>query len=83
MRHTLYGTAHKAGELPERLLRIVRARGFLLIAMRLDSQVQQFRFELDVQGERPVSMLISQLNKLVGVHEVVCADTASGGLKSA
>lgn len=56
----------------ERVLRVVRHRGFQICAMNMEtaSDAQNINIELTVASLRPVELLFSQLSKLVDVARV-------------
>jgi acetolactate synthase, small subunit (EC 2.2.1.6) len=56
----------------ERVLRVVRHRGFQICAMNMEaaSDAQNINIELTVASPRPVELLFSQLSKLVDVASV-------------
>lgn len=56
----------------ERVLRVVRHRGFQICAMNMEtgSDAQNINIELTVASLRPVELLFSQLSKLVDVAHV-------------
>lgn len=66
--HQLEIIAANRPELAERILRVIRHRGFVLNAMQLTEQQQQLKLELSVSGERPLHTLTHQLEKLLDVH---------------
>ena len=53
----------------ERVLRVVRHRGFHICAMNMETapDAQNINIELTVASPRPVELLFSQLSKLVDV----------------
>lgn len=56
----------------ERVLRVVRHRGFQICAMNMETatDAQNINIELTVASLRPVELLFSQLSKLVDVARV-------------
>lgn len=54
----------------ERILRVVRHRGFVAVDLRSRLENQQIKMELTVQSERALSLLTNQLTKLYGVTDV-------------
>ncbi|MDX6020744.1 acetolactate synthase 2 small subunit [Scandinavium sp. V105_16] len=56
----------------ERVLRVVRHRGFQICAMNMETatDAQNINIELTVASLRPVELMFSQLSKLVDVARV-------------
>lgn len=54
----------------ERILRVVRHRGFVVVDLQSRLENQQVKMELTVQSERALSLLTNQLTKLYGVTDV-------------
>ncbi|AEC17420.1 acetolactate synthase 2 small subunit [Gallibacterium anatis] len=54
----------------ERILRVVRHRGFVAVDLQSHLENQQVKMELTVQSERALSLLTNQLTKLYGVTDV-------------
>ena len=69
MQHQLSIQARFRPEMLERVLRVVRHRGFQVCAMNMVSAVNtdNINIELTVASLRPVELLFSQLSKLVDV----------------
>lgn len=61
----------------ERLLRTIRVRGFALENFEMKANNQSIDIEFNVYGERCITMLINQLNKLVDVNDIYQCDKAS------
>ncbi|MRS17364.1 acetolactate synthase 2 small subunit [Enterobacteriaceae bacterium RIT691] len=72
MHHQLAVQARFNPETLERVLRVVRHRGFQICAMNMEtaSDAQNINIELTVASLRPVELLFSQLSKLVDVARV-------------
>ncbi|KNC10850.1 acetolactate synthase 2 regulatory subunit [Klebsiella sp. RIT-PI-d] len=72
MHHHVAVEARFNPETLERVLRVVRHRGFQICAMNMETAVdaQNINIELTVASPRPVELLFSQLNKLVDVARV-------------
>ncbi|MTD39188.1 acetolactate synthase 2 small subunit [Erwinia sp. CPCC 100877] len=72
MQHQLAVQARFRPETLERVLRVVRHRGFHLCAMNMASglNTENINIELTVASPRPVELLFSQLSKLVDVDSV-------------
>lgn len=69
MQHQLAVQARLRPETLERVLRVVRHRGFALCAMNMETgdYAGSINIELTVESLRPVELLSSQLTKLVDV----------------
>ncbi|MFD2231055.1 acetolactate synthase 2 small subunit [Alkalimarinus sediminis] len=67
----------------ERLLRTIRVRGFALENLAMKTNDQNLDIELNVCGERNITMLVNQLNKLVDVNHIYLADDAANERMSA
>lgn len=72
MQHQVAVEARFNPETLERVLRVVRHRGFQVCAMNMEtvSDAQNINIELTVASPRPVELLFSQLSKLVDVARV-------------
>lgn len=72
MQHHLAVQARLRPETLERVLRVVRHRGFHICAMNMASApgAQDINIEMTVASPRPVELLFSQLSKLVDVAHV-------------
>lgn len=69
--HQLLVQARHRPEVLERILRIVRHRGFRVSAMNMEStQNDKIRLYLTVTSERPLHLLTTQLDKLMDVDLV-------------
>lgn len=58
-------------EVLERLLRVIRHRGFTVVAMVMHLTDNQVHVVFTVKSERALSLLLNQLTKLPDVLEVV------------
>ncbi|EOU9535474.1 acetolactate synthase 2 small subunit [Cronobacter dublinensis] len=69
MQHQLAVQARFRPETLERVLRVVRHRGFQICAMNMatGANAEDINIELTVASPRPVELLFSQLSKLVDV----------------
>ena len=69
MQHQVAVEARFNPETLERVLRVVRHRGFQVCSMNMEaaSDAQNINIELTVASQRPVELLFSQLSKLVDV----------------
>ncbi len=76
MQHQVALQARFNPETLERVLRVVRHRGFHICAMNMETapDAQNINIELTVASPRPVELLFSQLSKLV---DVACASRSS------
>ncbi|RPH25219.1 acetolactate synthase 2 small subunit [Buttiauxella warmboldiae] len=72
MQHQLAVTARFRPETLERVLRVVRHRGFQVCSMNMATagNSDDINIELTVASLRPVELLFSQLSKLVDVGRV-------------
>ena len=62
----------------ERVLQVIRIRGFRLLHLEMNQQGERLHLEMTVQGERPVDNLLQQLRKLVGMQVVEGRVAVSG-----
>lgn len=69
----------------ERLLQVVRIRGFQLRGLQLERDEDGYRIALTLAGERPIDFLLPQLRKLHSIRSVEAAPWLSeaAALKSA
>ncbi|MGR3807135.1 acetolactate synthase 2 small subunit [Pasteurella testudinis] len=58
-------------EVLERVLRVVRHRGYRLRQLQMTSSGQQINLAFSVSSERPIDALVNQLSKLFDVQNVV------------
>lgn len=72
MQHHLFIQARLQPELPERILRVVRHRGFRVSTLNLDTDCGQGLINLDmvVTSQRAIQLLTTQLTKLPDVDYV-------------
>ena len=63
--HTLHIHAQPRPEVMERVLRVVRHRGFALCTLNMEQDCQQLRMRVTVESQRPTQQLSSQLVKPV------------------
>ncbi|ROP48859.1 acetolactate synthase small subunit [Enterobacter sp. BIGb0383] len=72
MHHQVAVEARFNPETLERVLRVVRHRGFQVCAMNMElaTDARNINIELTVASPRPVDLLFSQLNKLIDVARV-------------
>ncbi|UNB76131.1 acetolactate synthase 2 small subunit [Escherichia coli] len=87
MQHQVNVSARFNPETLERVLRVVRHRGFHVCSMNMETaakDAQNINIELTVASPRSVDLPFSQLNKLVDVaHVAICQSTTSHHNKSA
>ncbi|PJG83627.1 acetolactate synthase 2 small subunit [Caviibacterium pharyngocola] len=62
--------ANKRPETLERLLRVMRHRGFEVIKLQTETQDQRIYLQLRLQSEREIDLLRNQLAKLPDVFEI-------------
>ena len=80
MQHQVNVSARFNPETLERVLRVVRDRGFHVCSMNMAaaSDAQNINIELTVASPRSVDLLFSQLSKLVDVaHVAICQSTTT------
>lgn len=79
MQHQVNVQARFNPETLERVLRVVRHRGFQICSMNMEtaSDAQNINIELTVASPRSVDLLFSQLNKLVDVASVAVQQCTS------
>ncbi|EFM92938.1 Acetolactate synthase isozyme II small subunit [Actinobacillus pleuropneumoniae serovar 12 str. 1096] len=66
-RYDLTLKAEKRPETLERILRVVRHRGFEVLTLNAQNCGNQFEITLSVQSERAIELLTYQLSKLIDV----------------
>lgn len=81
MQHQVNVQARFNPETLERVLRVVRHRGFQICAMNMETtnDTKSINIELTLASMRPIDLLSSQLNKLVDVASVAvqqCSNTS-------
>ena len=87
MQHQVNVQARFNPETLERVLRVVRHRGFQICSMNMETagDAQNINIELTVASQRPVDLLFSQLNKLVDVAYVAvqqCTSTSQQQIRA-
>ncbi|MBE2899130.1 acetolactate synthase 2 small subunit [Pasteurellaceae bacterium 20609_3] len=55
----------------ERILRVVRHRGFCVVAMQMQRTDESIELDLTLTSERELSLLTNQLVKLFGIERVI------------
>lgn len=70
--HILSIAARNQPEVMERILRVVRHRGFRLVSVSMAAvtNLSHITIRITVLSQRPVSLLITQLGKLIDVTDV-------------
>lgn len=68
-------TKGATGEL-ERILRVIRVRGFAVQRMEGNLNEQGMQMNLILSGSRCIHNLIEQLNKLIDIHQVMQVEVA-------
>ncbi len=87
MQHQVNVQARFNPETLERVLRVVRHRGFQICSMNMETagDAQNINIELTVASQRSVDLLFSQLNKLVDVASVAvqqCTSTSQQQIRA-
>ncbi len=79
MLHHLSVTAEHSPELLERVLRVMRHRGFSVqnMQMNLATDTREVEMQVALASERAIELLINQLAKLIGVTSVQVLEQAS------
>ncbi len=72
--HDITLVAHHRPEVLERILRVIRHRGFTVIAMKTHLENEKIWLDATVQSSRDLSLLTSQLMKLYDVIDVTSED---------
>jgi len=75
MRSLLTIEGDNSPELLERLLRVVRHRGFRVEKLNVESKnnEQHLHLALTVSSDRDISLLTKQLDKIYGINKVIAA----------
>ncbi len=84
MQHQLSIDARSRPEVLERVLRVVRHRGFRVCALNMAQQTnpENINIQLTVASQRPVDLLSSQLSKLMDVACVEILQLASQQIRA-
>ena len=80
IQHQISIQARFRPEMLERVLRVVRHRGFQVCAMNMSPMInaENVNIELTVASPRSVDLLFSQLSKLLDVaHVAICQSTTT------
>lgn len=70
MEHQIELTAQHRPEVLERILRVVRHRGFTVTQMDMQLIDDKVRLKFTVKSDRTLELLVSQLEKLPDVIEI-------------
>ena len=70
MEHQIELTAQHRPEVLERILRVVRHRGFTVTQMDMQLIDEKVRLKFTVKSDRTLELLVSQLEKLPDVIEM-------------
>lgn len=60
--------ANQRPETLERIFRVIRHRGFQVVAMKMKTENEKIWCDVEISSERPIYLLIHQLIKL---HDVI------------
>lgn len=70
MEHQIDLTAQHRPEVLERILRVVRHRGFTVTQMNMQLIDDKVRLKFTVKSDRTLELLVSQLEKIYDVVEI-------------
>ena len=70
MEHQIELTAQHRPEVLERILRVIRHRGFTVTQMNMQLIDDKVRLKFTVKSDRTLDLLVSQLEKLPDVMEI-------------
>ena len=70
MEHQIELTAQHRPEVLERILRVVRHRGFIVTQMDMQLIDDKVRLKFTVKSDRTLDLLVNQLEKLPDVIEI-------------
>lgn len=70
MEHQIELTAQHRPEVLERILRVIRHRGFTVTQMDMQLVDDKVRLKFTVKSDRTLDLLLSQLEKLPDVMEI-------------
>ena len=70
MEHQINLTAQHRPEVLERILRVIRHRGFTMTQMDMQLIDDKVRLKFTVKSDRTLDLLVSQLEKLPDVIEI-------------
>ena len=70
MEHQIELTAQHRPEVLERILRVIRHRGFTVTQMDMQQIDDKVRLKFTVKSDRTLALLVSQLEKIYDVVEI-------------
>ena len=70
MEHQIELTAQHRPEVLERILRVIRHRGFTMTQMDMQLIDDKVRLKFTVKSDRTLDLLVSQLEKIYAVVEI-------------
>ncbi|WP_109083407.1 acetolactate synthase 2 small subunit [Aggregatibacter kilianii] len=70
MEHQIELTAQHRPEVLERILRVIRHRGFTVTQMNMQLIDDKVRLKFTVKSDRTLDLLVSQLEKIYDVVEI-------------
>ena len=70
MEHQIELTAQHRPEVLERILRVIRHRGFTVTQMDMQLIADKVRLKFTVKSDRTLDLLVSQLEKIYDVVEI-------------
>ena len=70
MEHQIDLTAQHRPEVLERILRVIRHRGFTVTQMEMQLIDDKVRLKFTVESDRTLELLVSQLEKIYDVVEI-------------
>lgn len=70
MEHQIELTAQHRPEVLERILRVIRHRGFTVTQMEMQLIDDKVRLKFTVKSDRTLDLLVSQLEKIYDVVEI-------------
>ena len=70
MEHQIELTAQHRPEVLERILRVIRHRGFTVTQMNMQLIDDKVRLKFTVKSDRTLELLVSQLEKIYDVVEI-------------
>ena len=74
MNRQIHCTLRNNPETLERVLQVIRIRGFQLLQLEMQQQNGQLLLNLNVKSERPLDNLVQQLRKLADMRNVQVQD---------
>ncbi len=84
MHHTLTITTSNEASVVERLLQVTRYRGYQLAGLQLTPLTDRagMRITLQVQSDKPITLLTNQLVKLYDVQQLEMASATVAALRA-